>query len=274
MPKEPLSRLLAGEGITCHAALAYNACRILHPGMVARLSPFAPKTAILFLVPYYAGETVNLSRYAAAGDYHAYMQGLFTRLTPALERETGYTFHGFADQSPIDERHAAAVAGLGMLGKNGLLIHETYGSFVFIGEWLTDAPPESLGAVAPVTPRSCMGCGACKNACPSGCLRGESTLCLSSVTQKKGELNAGEAALLLQGNLIWGCDVCQEICPYNQRMIREKQYTPITYFHNDRITRLTREMLDAMDADAFAARAFSFRGRAPLERNLALLDKK
>lgn len=273
MPQDLLARLLGEEKIDCYAVIPFSACKITKQHLLDR-APFAPQTAILFLVPYYAGETENLSRYASACDYHLYMRDLFTRLTPPLAEKTGYRYLGFADHSPIDERHAAAIAGLGIRGDNGLLINEKYGSFVFIGELLTDAPPSLLGAKEPITPLRCPSCGACKNACPSGCLRGESTLCLSAVTQKKGELTEEERALLLQGNSLWGCDVCQEICPYNQRIIREKQYTPITYFHKDRMAHLTREMLNAMDEETFTARAFSFRGRAPLERNLELLDKK
>ncbi len=272
MSAELLPHLLAGEGITAHAAIAYKDCRVLHPGMVARLSPFVPQTAILFLVPYYAGETENLSRYASGGDYHAYMQGLFSRLTPMLEKETGYTFCGFADHSPIDECHAAAAAGLGMVGKNGLLIHDAYGSFVFIGEWLTDAPPELFGVHPPVEPPSCMACGACARACPSGALRDKSAPCLSAVTQKKGELNDEEKSLVQNGGSVWGCDICQIICPHNRKIIEKRMLTPIPYFHKNRISRLTTESLENMSDAEFSARAFSFRGRAPLMRNLALLD--
>ena len=273
MPQNLLARLFAEEKIDAYATIPFSACKVPRGYLLDRAT-LTPQTAILFLVPYYAGETENLSRYASACDYHAYMRELFAHLIPPLAEKTGYRYLGFADHSPIDERHAAAGAGLGMLGDNQLLINEKHGSFVFIGELLTDAPPSFLGAKEPIPPRHCPSCGACKNACPSGCLRGESTLCLSAVTQKKGELNAEETALLLQGNSVWGCDICQEICPYNQRIMREKRYTPITYFKENRITRLTREMLDTMDDKAFASRAFSFRGKAPLERNLGLFDEK
>ncbi len=273
MPHDLLARLLADEKIDAYAAIPFSACKVTRGYLLDR-ADLSPQSAILFLAPYYAGETENLSRYASACDYHLYMRGLFARLIPPLAEKTGYRYLGFADHSPIDERHAAAVAGLGELGDNGLLINEKYGSFVFIGELLTDAPPALLGATEPQTPRRCSSCGACKVACPSGCLRGESARCLSAVTQKKGELTAEEISLFLQGGSVWGCDICQEICPHNQRIIREKCYTPITYFKEDRITRLTGEALDSMDDQTFAARAFSFRGKAPLERNLALFDKK
>ena len=273
MPQNLLARLLEEEKIDCYAVIPFDACRITKKHLLER-SLLSPQTAILFLVPYYAGETENLSRYASARDYHLYMRDLFARLIPALAEKTGYRFLGFADHSPIDERHAAALAGLGTLGENGLLINRKYGSFVFIGELLSDAPPSLLGAKEPSTPLRCSSCGACKKFCPSGCLRGEDAPCLSAVTQKKGELTAEEIALLRQGGSVWGCDVCQEICPHNQGIIREKQHTPIPFFKENRIGRLTRNMLDAMDDETFASRAFSFRGRAPLERNLTLLDGK
>lgn len=269
--KELVYRMLQEEGIEAVAALPYDACRVLRPYLVERLSPFLPQTAILFLVPYFAGRAENLSCYAAARDYHGYMKGLFARLCPRLQAACGYSFYGFADHSPIDERRAAAEAGLGMLGKNGLLIHPRYGSFVFIGELLTDAPPLLPAAAAPRAPKPCCGCGACLRACPTGCLVGSGE-CLSAITQKKGTLTAQEAAWVKAGGSVWGCDRCQLVCPHNAAAMQEENYTPIPYFREARITRLTTDALHAMSTEEFAARAFSFRGPAPLERNLALLD--
>lgn len=265
-----LDRVMADERISAYAVLPYTACREVRPYLRERLSPFVPQSAVIFLVPYYAGETENLSRYAAAEDYHLYMRELFARLTVAPSG-SGYRFYGFSDHSPIDERHAACAAGLGMRGDNGLLIHPDLGSFVFIGELLTDAPPDLLGAKEPVPPAPCLHCGACRAACPSGILRGEGTLCLSAVTQQKGELNEEEKQLLLAGGTVWGCDICQTVCPYNQRIIARGYRTPIPFFRENRITRLRAETLAAMDDETFRRRAFSFRGRQPLARNLELL---
>lgn len=272
MQESTVTRALREEKIEYAAALPYEACQILRPYLTERLAPFVPRTVVLFLVPYYAGPAENLSCYASAKDYHGYMKGLFARICPRLQEECGYAFHGFADHSPINERHAAAAAGLGLLGQNGLLIHPRYGSFVFIGELLTDAPPEALGALAPGAPRTCMGCGGCRRACPTGCLCGTGEGCLSAITQKKGELTEREKEHLLSGGSVWGCDRCQEVCPHNAPAMREENYTPIAYFREERIMRLTEERLAAMSEEEFACRAFSFRGRAPLLRNLHLLD--
>jgi epoxyqueuosine reductase len=272
MLNDDVARTLRAEYIEYAAALPYEACRILRPYLVERLFPFVPQSVILFLVPYYAGKAENLSCYASAKDYHLYMKGLFTRVCPALQEKSGYSFYGFADHSPIDERLSAAQAGLGMRGDNGLLIHPRYGSFVFIGELLTDMPPETAGAGLPQAVSACRGCGACVRACPSGCLAGSGKECLSAITQKKGALNEQERALLQAGGSVWGCDCCQLVCPHNAVAMQAENHTPIPYFRQNRIKRLTRACLDAMSEEEFSARAFSFRGRAPLERNLDLLN--
>ncbi len=267
-----IAALFAKEKIGAYAALPYDACRVTRPYLAARLGR-APKTVILFLVPYYAGEGGNLSSYATARDYHHYMKGLFDRILPPLAEESGHAYLGFADHSPIDERAAAAAAGLGIVGENGLLIHKDYGSYVFIGEIITDAPTTLSGACAPMPPQHCEGCGACRAACPSGVLRGADVPCLSALTQKKGTLAAPEVALLRNTGKIWGCDICQEVCPHNRRAIEHgTAYTEIPFFREERIASLTKESLTAMSDEEFASRAFSFRGREPLLRNLTLLD--
>ena len=267
-----LSQFFESEHISAWAALDIRDTRTTRPYLLDRLD-FTPKTAILFLAPYYAGDTENLSRYAAPRDYHLYMKDLFARFSSALSAYA-QDLHaaGFSDHSPIDERDAAARAGLGLLGDNGLIINERYGSFVFIGEILTDAPPAACGAVTPTAPRRCAGCGACRAACPSGILRGESDKCLSAITQQKAPLSDDEIALVRRANTAWGCDDCQSACPHNQKAIREgSAMTPIPFFQEKRITRITPALLSDMTAADFAARAFSFRGRAVLERNLAIL---
>lgn len=266
-----LSDCMAGEHITEYAPLPLALCHIGRAYLLERL-PFRPESVLLFLIPYYAGETVNLSRYAAAGDYHAYARALFARVCPVLSEKSGYSFAGFSDHSPIDERRAAALAGLGMAGKNGLLLSPRYGSFVFIAEFVTDAPAGALGFEGTHPIRPCPGCGACLRACPTGILRGEGDVCLSALTQKKGTLTPAEEDAVRRGGSVWGCDVCQLVCPVNRRAIDSgAAMTPLAFFRENRIPVLTRDILDGMDDAAFSARAFSFRGRAPLLRNLALL---
>ena len=114
-------------------------------------------------------------------------------------------------------------------------------------------------------------CGACKRACPAGILRGEGEDCLSAITQKKGELSDSEISLMIKFNTAWGCDLCQISCPHN----KNPEKTPLEFFYRDRIDHLTRPLLDAMSKDEFKSRAFAWRGRKTVERNLdILLDKQ
>ena len=229
---------------------------------------FVPRSVIVYLLPYYTGETVNLSRYAASLDYHIALRecadGLIGALTAA---RPGARAKGYGDHSPIDEVGAALVSGLGFVGDNGLIINERYGSYVFIGDVVTDIPAEELGATKAQEVGHCMHCGACRRACPTGILSGEGCDCLSAITQRKGELSEYEMDLMRRYNTAWGCDVCQSSCPYN----REPKITPIAFFHKERITELTREVLDKMDKATFQKRAFAWRGRKTVERNIDVL---
>ena len=97
-------------------------------------------------------------------------------------------------------------------------------------------------------------------------------MCLSAVTQKKGELTESEKNLILRSGSVWGCDACQNACPHTRRA-KEKGtiVTPISFFHQDRITELSEAALASMNEKEFKERAFSWRGRDPLLRNLKIL---
>ncbi len=255
------------EKIEYFSVLDYRLCRAVREDIMKRES-FMPKSVIVFLLPYYSEETVNISRYAASRDYHAYIREVTDRLA-AFIKEGFKDSHskGYGDHSPIDERHAALISGLGILGENRLLINEKYGSYVFIAELITDIEPELLGAKAPFDLKYCDRCGACLDACPTK--RGESGICLSALTQKKGELTEAEAQYIKIGGMAWGCDACQTVCPYNKDPIP----SPIPYFHRDIITELTEETLASMPDPEFSSRAFAWRGKKLLERNLKILKK-
>lgn len=270
--KELLARFFEKEHIAAYAAIPLAQATVTRPYLLDCLD-FAPQTAIIFLVPYYAGDTENLSRYAAARDYHLYMKGLFARFSAALDEVgSSYRAAAFSDHSPIDERDAAARAGLGILGDNGLIIHPIYGSFVFIGELLADAPPDACGAVSTRAPAHCEGCGACRAACPTGILRGAGAKCLSAITQQKASLTQEEETLIRSHHTVWGCDTCQSVCPHNIHAIEEgTANTPISFFEEERLPHISHAHLHAMSDEDFAARAFSFRGRKVLERNLDIL---
>ena len=264
--KTALSEFFREEKIEYFGAIAYGDCRETSSEIMGR-EDFSPQSAIIYLVPYYGGEAENLSRYAASRDYHTVIKEINERLIALLKKEIGeFSARGYGDHSPIDERDAALSLGLGVLGDNGLLINEKYGSYVFIGDVVTDIPPEVLGAAEPIEHRGCSHCGACRKACPTGCLSGGGE-CLSAITQKKGELSEYEREMMRKVNTVWGCDECQRVCPHN----RSVPLTPISFFHSDRIERLTPEILSSLSREELRSRAFGWRGRGVLIRNLSII---
>lgn len=228
--------------------------------------PENAKSIIVMLFPYYAGEypNRNVSRYAMPDDYHGIAAGYLNAFADVLrEAHPAHEFAAFVDVSPIREVRAAALAGLGVIGRNGLLINERYGSRVFIGEVVTTL---SLPSSAP-RESSCDECGKCEDACPMGVIRkGEplgAEVCLSHLTQKKGELTEQERELIRKNGLVWGCDVCADVCPHNQN----PRTTPIDAFRNDLLPVLTPQNLD----EALLKKPYSWRGKDVLLRNLGLL---
>ena len=269
-----LKTIFENEQIEFFGVLPFSACRCRRPDLIERRGVPASEiqSAVVFLVPYYVhdGEG-NISFYARSRDYHFYCDSLFERILPKMEKAFGGSFLGFADKSPIEENIAAAKAGLGVLGDNYMLINEKYGSFVFLAEILTTVSPEKLGFQGTIgEAKACLHCGACKRACPTQ-IDGEE--CLSALTQKKGVLTEKQENYIRKYGSVWGCDLCQTSCPLTQKAIRSGAQTPIAFFRENRISVLTEENLNAMSDEEFRFRAFSWRGKAPLLRNLSIYDK-
>ncbi len=233
------------------------------------LLPKGVKTAIVWLLPYNVGAREgNISLYARTLDYHFIASKIAEKVIKNLkEIYPENNFYCFSDHSPIAEVAAAASLGLGVIGENHLLINEKYGSFVFVSTVFTDlaADYDEL-----INPQKCPSCKACIKACPTGALeRNDKNGCLSGISQKKGALTESEALLIKQSNMAWGCDVCQLACPLN----KDAENTPLDFFYTDRIETATSEIIENMTNEEFKKRAFSFRGKEPILRNLALLGK-
>lgn len=269
--RDTVAAIFAAEGITEYGFLPMERARVTYPALLSRDGDFTPASVLLFLVPYYTGPADNLSLYAVSRDYHLYMRTLGERILSTLVATyPDATFRLFSDHSPIDERHAAVAAGLGIFGDNGLLINEKYGSLVFIGEVFSSLPPPEGTEGYPL--RSCEHCGACRRACPTGALSGAGE-CLSALTQKKGELVPETVALMRKHRTVWGCDLCQTACPHTRRVIEKGVTTPISFFHEARLPRLDSEVLAALSPEEFKTRAFSWRGRAVIERNVRAFEE-
>ncbi len=195
----------------------------LLPCRAAERLPENAQTIILAAFPYRvkAQLPTNISRYAAVKDYHIVCENILNGIKEKLEKQFPKNrFEIFVDNSPIPEVAAGVHSGLGVRGKNGLLINKKYGSFVFIGEIVTDLKiKEDKGD------KKCLDCSRCKSACPVSLQKQD---CLSSVNQQKKELNESQKAQIRQNGCIWGCDICSEVCPMNEGV----QYSNIKEFIN------------------------------------------
>lgn len=224
--------------------------------------------AIVFLIPYYYppayADGMNISKYARAKDYHLFATEFYAKILPKLRLlMPNESFTGCCDASPINEKIAAARAGLGVIGKNSLLINPKYGSYCFIGSILTSYRPNGVsdGEI-----EFCTGCKKCITNCPGGALTEHGInpeKCISAITQKKRRTDE-EMLLLRRLKAVWGCDACQDVCPMNKNAAE----TPVEFFKTDIASNITHEMIQQMNDDEFKQRAFAWRGKNVILQNI------
>jgi epoxyqueuosine reductase len=219
------------------AYLARNAARRVDPGEAV---PGA-RSIVVCGVHYRAAEPDpvlwsdpsrgQIARYAWGDDYHDILLPKLRALQTWLEQRVGRAEIGrsYVDTGPVLERPVGVMAGLGFQGKNTLLIHPRQGSWFFLGEILVDV---ELAYDAPQPIGGCGGCTRCLTACPTQAFVGPHVLdarrCISYLTiELKGPIPRELRPLI--GNHIYGCDVCQEVCPWNARwgqFSKEPAFTP------------------------------------------------
>lgn len=160
----------------------------------------------------------RVAMYAWGEDYHVVMRDGLERLVRGLRDRIDMPFEAriCVDTSAVIERELAAMAGLGWIGKNTLVLHPRLGSFFFLGEIITDLP---LTPDAP-QPDHCGTCTRCLDACPTDAFRGPYVMdprrCISYLTiEHRGDIDADLAARM--GDWVFGCDVCQDVCPFNAK---------------------------------------------------------
>lgn len=250
---EWLSQGMAGRMTYMHRQAAKRG----HP---SKILPGATR-AIVVLRYYDATEpkppqgppTGRVARYARGPDYHQTLApGLET--LAALVRELGgpeTIARTFVDAGPVPERELAQRAGLGWIGKNTMLIQPGAGSFSFIGSVLTNL---NLEIDRPFEFDRCGSCRRCLDACPTDAFVDERRLdarrCISYLTiEHKGEWDPDLAPLT--GNWVFGCDVCQEVCPWN---VRFAETVPNPISADPELARLDLDALASLSDHDFATR--------------------
>jgi epoxyqueuosine reductase len=237
----------------------------------ARTSPHEAwpgvRSAVVVALHYAASadtqETVRddvgiIARYARGRDYHKVMKSRLLLLLERIENAVGREMplaRAYVDTGPVFERELARRAGVGWFGRNTMLIHPRQGSFFFLGTLLLDF---DVDADAPFESEHCGTCANCVSACPTGALLGrdadgapvmDATRCISYLTiENRGPIPRPLRPLM--SNRIFGCDICNEVCPWNGpkfvTLTREADFAPRAGMENAKLIELM-----AMDDVAF-----------------------
>ena len=230
--------------------------------------PFEGTTHAIVVGMSYGGREPSgpVARYARGDDYHDLMLERLTQLHRWIEQHVGRAVAGkpYVDTGPLLERDLARRAGLGWFGKNTTLINPRAGSFFFLGALLVDL---ELASDPPFVTDHCGSCHRCIDACPTNALVEphvlDSTRCISYLTiEQKGEIPVEFHTAI--GDLLYGCDICQEVCPWNEKFalpLREDAFRPRAAIAGKDAETLARDILEMSDDDFRAA----FKG-SPMKR--------
>ena len=230
--------------------------------------PVPGATSAIVVAMNYGGKQPAgpIARYARGDDYHDVMIAKLRELHAWIAARAACDVPGkaYVDTGPILERDLARRAGLGWFGKNTNLVSPRLGSFFFLGALLVEL---ELEADEPFAADRCGSCTRCLDACPTDAFLGprqlDATRCISYLTiELKGEIP--EPLRARMGDLLYGCDVCQDVCPWNGRFsrdVREPAFAPRPVVRGKDARTLAREIL-AMDDGAFRA---AFKG-SPMKR--------
>jgi epoxyqueuosine reductase len=244
-------------------------------------APFGGALSAIVVALDYGGRSPSgpVARYARGDDYHDLMTDRLDELHRSIEAELGFEVAGkaYVDTGPILERDLARKAGLGWFGKNTNLVNPNIGSFFFIGALVLDL---ELEPDQPFAHDRCGSCRRCIDACPTGAIVDDrvldATKCISYLTiEKRGGIPREMRPQI--GELVYGCDICQDVCPWNVSFAQElktPEFGMRATLRAEDTRALARELL-AMDDAAFRE---NFRGspmkrakRSGLARNAAVV---
>lgn len=235
------------------------------------------KSIIVCAFPYYIGELEdsNLSKYCYGKDYHIVVKDVLQEVCEEIKKDiSDFKYKVFADNGPLVDRYLAYLSGIGYYGINNNIITDKYGSYVFIGyivnnfEFEIDKPLD----------KTCCKCNKCVKYCPGNALEGNYKMdpkkCLSYLTQKKEELSKDEKEKIKNNKMVFGCDICQDVCPHNKNI----EKTSIEDFKISLLGKLDEEEIEEISNKEFKRRygnrAFSWRGRKIIKRNMDIILEK
>ncbi len=262
-----------------HAGMDYMARNVEKRNNPSLLVPEA--RSVIVLLKNYAQPPhqslqsgLKMARYAWGRDYHKVLKGRLKTLMTYLQTEVSPEAQGryFVDSAPVSERSLAVRAGLGWRGKNTNLLNHRLGSYVFIATIISNV---ELPLQNPVK-EACGNCTRCIDACPTGALEKPYLLnahkCISYLTIENKEAISPEFKGLL-GDWIFGCDICQEVCPWNAKI---RPHNEPDFQLRDAFRDKSRDEWMGMDPDTFdelsqgsPLRRAKFEG---LMRNLAFVE--
>jgi epoxyqueuosine reductase len=240
------------------------------------------KSVITLLQNYYPGQRQDpqapkVSKYAYGKDYHAVIRHKLNQFLALLKGEIGEIHgRGFVDSAPVLERTWAVRSGLGWIGKNGNLINKQQGSFLFIATLITDL---ELDYDDPFARDYCGSCRKCIDACPTNAILDERIVdgskCISYYTIELKEALIPDEAKGKMEDWIFGCDICQDVCPWNRfsRPTTEHSFSPlpeILHLNNAEWEELSEEKFDRVFKDSPLKRS-RYKG---IKRNLRFIQIK
>ena len=228
------------------------------------------KTIISIAFPYLYGknfiEGISFSKYTHGLDYHYVVELYLNKICKFIEKLGGKAIP-FVDSNALPERYIAKLCGLGFIGKNQMLITEKYGSYVFLGEIITDLSIEESYQIK----EDCGKCNVCLNGCPTSSIYKDGcnpNKCLSFITQKK-ELE--DEWILKLGGRVFGCDSCQKICPKNVKINFSEilEFKPFSYMEKINIEEIIF-MNNRTFKEKYKITSCGWRGKNLLQRNVII----
>ncbi|SDK69123.1 tRNA epoxyqueuosine(34) reductase QueG [Natronincola ferrireducens] len=216
-------------------------------------------------IPKFYGE---LARTAWGRDYHYVLKEKLERIGDFIKEEReDFQYKSFVDTGPLVDRHVAYRAGLGWYGYNSLLINETYGSWFFIGYMINNL---AFQEDKPLENKSCLRCNLCIKHCPKGAIEKpygfNAQHCISNLLQQKENIDEKDRKLL--GKNLYGCDICQGVCPHNRKVKQGSQnhFVPKDLFVKPDLVELLN-MSNKRFRETYGETSAGWRGKKILQRN-------